>query len=320
MKKIVEKIKKISPKNLFGSLKNIFKRKNKIKNDKVLKQREEERSAVYVISTSIILAGMAIVVAVVFFGVRILQEIETIKYQYDPQNPLSKQSLIYYAKEMGINTSWFKSCLESKKYEEKIQTEKGDAEKAEVRGTPSIFVGQLQNNQTIKGFQIVLPDYSNIEYAVNAIKDQGVESAIESVKDRVYQNAYEDALSYYKSQEGMSEEDAKKQAEEYAKQMKGQISLKEVGVGFFPPLKNGNPQVAIVEFLDFECPYCKNFAQQTLPTVKDNLINKGIAAYYVRMFPLDFHTNAKSAAYAAFCANDKGKFWEMYDRLFGVGE
>ncbi|MEA2091707.1 MAG: DsbA family protein [Campylobacterota bacterium] len=77
----------------------------------------------------------------------------------------------------------------------------------------------------------------------------------------------------------------------------------------------GNPdaKVTIVEYSEFECPYCGRH----WPTMKQIKANYGDQVQVVfRHFPLGFHANAKPAAKASECASDQGKFWEMYDKLF----
>jgi protein-disulfide isomerase len=71
--------------------------------------------------------------------------------------------------------------------------------------------------------------------------------------------------------------------------------------------------VTIVEFSDFDCPYCARLA----PTLDQVVANYGDKVRLVfRQFPLDMHPNARKAAEAALCANDQGKFWQMHDAMF----
>jgi protein-disulfide isomerase len=72
--------------------------------------------------------------------------------------------------------------------------------------------------------------------------------------------------------------------------------------------------VTIVEFSDFECPYCSK-AEETVKQVMKEYSGKIRLVY--RDFPLPFHPNAQKAAEAAHCAGDQGKYWEMHEKLFG---
>jgi protein-disulfide isomerase len=80
----------------------------------------------------------------------------------------------------------------------------------------------------------------------------------------------------------------------------------------------GSPDapVEIIEFADFECPACGQFAIVTEPQVRELLVKTGKARIRFFDFPLDIHRNTKPAHLAAACANDQGKFWEMHDQLF----
>lgn len=79
---------------------------------------------------------------------------------------------------------------------------------------------------------------------------------------------------------------------------------------------NANAPVQVMEFGDFECPQCGNFATLTEPDVRTRLINTGIVGFRFFDFPLTQHKNTFTAHLAAACADDQGKFWEMHDRIF----
>jgi protein-disulfide isomerase len=94
-----------------------------------------------------------------------------------------------------------------------------------------------------------------------------------------------------------------------------------------PPLKiseNNDPvigdidaPITIIEFSDFQCPFCARFHVQTLPTIMDEYIDKGTVKLVFRDFPIQsIHPNALPASVAAECANEQGKFKEMHDILF----
>lgn len=77
--------------------------------------------------------------------------------------------------------------------------------------------------------------------------------------------------------------------------------------------------VTIVEFSDYECPFCARFATQTLPAIDEQYIKTGKAKLIFRDFPLGFHANAQKAGEAAECAGEQGKYYEMHDKLFAEG-
>jgi len=84
------------------------------------------------------------------------------------------------------------------------------------------------------------------------------------------------------------------------------------------PIK-GNPDapVTIIEFSDFQCPFCSRFFDQTLPQIQKEYIDTGKVNFVYRDFPIDnLHPNARPAHIAAECADEEGKFWEYHDLLF----
>jgi protein-disulfide isomerase len=80
-----------------------------------------------------------------------------------------------------------------------------------------------------------------------------------------------------------------------------------------------NAEVTIIEFSDYECPFCERFYAQTLPLIRKNYIETGKVNLVFRDFPLSFHPNAQKAAEAAECAGEQGKYYEMHDILFEKG-
>ena len=72
----------------------------------------------------------------------------------------------------------------------------------------------------------------------------------------------------------------------------------------------------LVEFADYECPFCARHAQTTAPTIKTNLLDSGDIRHVFFNFPLAIHPHAQKAGEAAECAANQGRFWEMHERLF----
>ena len=90
----------------------------------------------------------------------------------------------------------------------------------------------------------------------------------------------------------------------------------DVEIGDSPILGDKDAPVTIVEFSDYECPYCGRHFTDTYPQIKSNYIDTGEVNLVFKNFPLNFHPNAQKAAEAAECAREQGKFWEMHDKLF----
>ncbi len=80
--------------------------------------------------------------------------------------------------------------------------------------------------------------------------------------------------------------------------------------------KNDAP-LTMVEFTDFQCPFCGRFEATTFPEIKKNFIDTGKLRLILRDLPLsDLHPYALKAAQSVHCAGDQGKFWEMKDLVF----
>ena len=78
-----------------------------------------------------------------------------------------------------------------------------------------------------------------------------------------------------------------------------------------------NARLTLVEFSEFQCPFCGRHVRETYPQLEKDYIQTGKVKYFFRDLPLEsIHKNAFKASEAAHCAGEQGKFWEMHDRLF----
>ena len=76
-------------------------------------------------------------------------------------------------------------------------------------------------------------------------------------------------------------------------------------------LGDARAPVVMVEYTDFQCPFCQQFHNTAFAQIKANYIDTGKLRFVSRDFPLDFHENARRAATAGRCAAEQGKYWEM---------
>ena len=90
-----------------------------------------------------------------------------------------------------------------------------------------------------------------------------------------------------------------------------------------PVLGDKNAPVEIIEFSDYQCPFCRKFWTETLPSIKTEYIDTGKVKFVYRDFPLDsIHPGATPAAEAANCVRDKGgdeAYYKMHDKIFQEG-
>lgn len=89
-----------------------------------------------------------------------------------------------------------------------------------------------------------------------------------------------------------------------------------IGIIGGPALGATTARVALVEYSDFQCPFCGVVARDTMPTVIREYVDTGKVMLIFKHLPLAIHPLAPGAAAAALCAGQQGRFWQMHDRLF----
>jgi len=75
-------------------------------------------------------------------------------------------------------------------------------------------------------------------------------------------------------------------------------------------------KVVLLEFSDFECPYCGRYARDVFPRIRQTFVDKGLITYVFKNLPLPIHPMAMNASMAAECALEQNQYWQMHDRLF----
>ena len=83
-----------------------------------------------------------------------------------------------------------------------------------------------------------------------------------------------------------------------------------------PMVGQSEARGVMIVLSDFECPFCRRFALETMPTLKRNLVDSGLARLGFMHMPLRIHQDAEAAAVSAECAGEQGKFWTVHDALF----
>jgi protein-disulfide isomerase len=97
----------------------------------------------------------------------------------------------------------------------------------------------------------------------------------------------------------------------------GNLGNVKINIAGAPSLGRADAPVTIIEFSDFECPFCQRYFKSTLPEIKRDYVDTGKVRYVFLDFPLEqMHAKARKAGEAAHCAAEQGKFWEMHDMLF----
>ena len=83
---------------------------------------------------------------------------------------------------------------------------------------------------------------------------------------------------------------------------------------------NMDADIAIIEFTDYECPFCRQHFNSTYIHIMSQYVDAGEVRYYVVDFPLSDHAYALQAAIAAHCASRQGRYWDYHDNLFDIDQ
>jgi protein-disulfide isomerase len=84
-----------------------------------------------------------------------------------------------------------------------------------------------------------------------------------------------------------------------------------------PVMGDTDAKVTLIEYSDYQCPFCARHSKQTMPEIIKNYIDEGKVKFVMREFPIpSLHPRATAASEAALCAGSQGKYWEMHDVLF----
>ncbi len=216
------------------------------------------------------------------------------------QRQLDRDSLLKYAKQIGLDTSKVVAALDNNSYDASINADQALANKLQARGTPGFFINgrQLKGAQPFEKFKEVIDE--EVAYAEELMK-KGVSR--KNIYTAVMKNA-QDAPS-------PPAQPARAQAPQ-----PDPAAVYKVPVADSPQKGPDDALITIIEFSDFECPFCS----RVNPTMEQIIEKYGDKVRIVwKNNPLPFHQNATPAAQAALEAHAQGgakKFWQMHDLLF----
>jgi protein-disulfide isomerase len=190
---------------------------------------------------------------------------------------------VSFVQELGLDEASFESCQNELRYSEEIKADIDHAISRGVRSTPSFFL----NNQPLIGAQPL--------------------------------GAFDQAIATVIGGETIAAAPQEQQVQESplqpppTKPEPVTIDMKNVAAVLGEP----NAPVTIVEFTDYQCPFCLKYAQETLPSMIADQVATGEVYYVLKDLPLEsIHPSARAAAKAARCAGEQDKYWEMHDALF----
>ena len=90
----------------------------------------------------------------------------------------------------------------------------------------------------------------------------------------------------------------------------------DVSVDDDPFIGDENAKIIVIEFSDFQCPFCKRAAETSVKDLRTQYVDTGKIKFVFVDYPLGFHPEAQKAAEASECAHEQGKFWEYHDKIF----
>ena len=209
------------------------------------------------------------------------------------QRALKTENLEAYAQEIGLDMAKFKADMQDKGLEAKVKADMALAAKIGARGTPNMFINgrKLVGAKPFDAFKTVIDE--EVGKAEKLI-------AAGTPKAQIYAKLTEKGLE-------------KAAAPAPRKAAAADNAVYKVPVGDADCKGPADALVTIVEFSEFQCPFCN----RVLPTVKqiNDTYGKDVRICF-KHNPLPFHKDAPLASQAAIAAGKQGKFWEMHDKLF----
>ncbi len=220
---------------------------------------------------------------------------------FENTKALERPSLEKYAQELGLDLGRFKAALDSQKHKDQIDAEQRMAVSLGAGGTPSFFINgrKVVGAQPLERFKQVIDEELK---KADALLAKGIKA------EDLYAEIIKNGATRPVMLPGAPAEAAEKPAAPAAG------AIQKASVPEYSPFKGPqHAKVTIVEWSDFECPYCSRGASVAHEIMK--AYPKDVK-FVFRHQPLTFHKNARPAAQAAMAAHKQGKFWEMHDKLF----
>ncbi len=203
-------------------------------------------------------------------------------------NSNANQVFAGFGEELGLDMDTFNGCLESNKYAEQVQADIDLGSSRGIRSTPSFFV----NGQSLVGAQPL----SVFDRAITSVQ-QGESIAQEAPEPAPQETPKLD--DYLNPPPSVPE----------------RVDVSDDNAAMV--LGDPDAPVTIVEFTDYQCPYCQRFSLDTMPQILEGMIESGEVYFILKDLPLEsIHPEARAAANAARCAGEQDAYLEMHDALF----
>jgi protein-disulfide isomerase len=240
----------------------------------------------------ILILGLFVFNVYLFFRIQGLEESSSVQGAQDnadgaqAASPLSVENLKAYAKDLKLNTKKFNKCLDDGEKEQQVKDDLALGQENGVQGTPGFFI-----NGKFLGGAFPYETFKEI-----------IDKEVDGTATGNCTDYSEDLQQYCQGDDpAFNTEPVDIPVDENT-----------------PFMGKEDAAVTVVEFSDFECPFCGRGAEtveQVLSEYPDQV------KVYFKQFPLsNIHPNAQKAAEASLCAADQNKFKEYHDKLFAVQE
>ena len=202
------------------------------------------------------------------------------------QKELGTRDIRRHARTARLNIGAFAACIDSASAADRVKADQELAATVTARGTPNTFVNgrKVTGAQPFDGFRVVIDEQLK---EARKLVESGVPT------DRIYDHVVGSGTVHHA--------------------LGSKTEVKRIPVGQSAMRGSSGATVQLVVFGDYQCPYCAR-AAPALDKVLDHYGARASLVY--KHFPLSFHKQARSAAVAALCAKDQGRFWEMHDQLY----
>jgi protein-disulfide isomerase len=211
------------------------------------------------------------------------------------QQALAAADLEKYASEIGLDMAKFKAAIDSPKTKAAVEADKKMGETFGVGGTPAFFI----NGHSFSG-----------AYPLDSFKT-AIDEELKKVDAKIAAGTPRAGLYAALVKDGLEKAAPRKEEARPGEPAPTDVFKADVAGAAIKGPKDA--LVTIVQFSDFQCPFCSR-VEPTIDQVMKEYAGKVRVAW--RNLPLPFHNNAKPAAIAAMAANQQGKFWQMHEIMF----
>ncbi|MAT97295.1 MAG: hypothetical protein CL608_09150 [Anaerolineaceae bacterium] len=190
------------------------------------------------------------------------------------------------ATDLGLDSDALVSCIELGEQRDLVLANQQESLSLGVNSTPTFYV----NGYPLRGAQ----PFEVFDQVATLIETGELEAVLEAQMRQAYE-----------------------QAQAQAAQPQPPSGPVDIPIDGAYAVGDPNAPITIIEYTDYQCPFCSRHFTQTYPQLKENYIDTGVVYYVFKDFPLtQIHPQAVLAASAARCAGDQDAYVEMHDRLF----